>query len=517
MIQLTLNGQQVEFPDAGDTLLGALRDNFGLVGPKDGCSPQGQCGCCTVLVDGQPRVACVTPARRVKGRQVTTIEGINPEAKQRWAQSFCATGGSQCGFCTPGIVIRLDALRSKPTDPEDEAAVHQALLAHMCRCTGWQTITEAWQRFHSDSDFDDRDYVAASRRATLEGGANQSVSPEVALGLGGFAADTAPPDALIAVLDHEGIWHTGESLALARSSAGKTQGRRTTIEPTWPVELPEGDWVATLKTTWVEPAYLETDASWCEPGGEPAPVLANGGAFGAKHRSPVMAAAKQLAEKHGRTVLALASREDTVRLGPKRPPVGGGIAADGTGVLRVAYDGDLPAETLASVHRVAPGLVVETVQVAGPQTSVDIRCAVWAEAHVLAAAVSPDSVRAPSGATASAEFTADGIRVAVRCGEVLDEIVLRSYCIGAAHMALSWVQSESLAIDESGEIHDLTVRSFGVLRAQDTPHIEVTIEPTNGPAINGSDAVFAAVAAAVSAKQSQSGSHRWPTGAMITP
>src|SRR5690606_31920562 len=116
------------------SLLGVLRDHLGVRSPKDGCSPQGQCGCCTVLVDGQPRVACVTPARRVAGRSVTTVDGVTDA--DRWAAAFCATGASQCGFCTPGIVVRLASL-APGADPA------RALLAHLCRCTGWRPILEA--------------------------------------------------------------------------------------------------------------------------------------------------------------------------------------------------------------------------------------------------------------------------------------------------------------------------------------------------------------------------------------
>ena len=97
------------------------------------------------------------------------------------------------------------------------------------------------------------------------------------------------------------------------------------------------------------------------------------------------------------------------------------------------------------------------------------------------------------------------------CGEVLDEVVLRSYCVGAAHMALGWVTSEGLAVDEAGQVHDLTIRSFGVLRAVDTPPIDVVVDHVaTGPAVNGSDAVFAAVAAAV--WLAQGAPPAWPTG-----
>ncbi|MGH9274227.1 MAG: (2Fe-2S)-binding protein, partial [Acidimicrobiales bacterium] len=103
-LQLEVDGRQVEVSDDGQSLLDVLREGLGLHAPKDGCSPQGQCGCCTVLVDGQPRVACVTPARRVAGRSITTVDGLADGAGARWAEAFVATGASQCGFCTPGII-----------------------------------------------------------------------------------------------------------------------------------------------------------------------------------------------------------------------------------------------------------------------------------------------------------------------------------------------------------------------------------------------------------------------------
>ena len=107
------------------------------------------------------------------------------------------------------------------------------------------------------------------------------------------------------------------------------------------------------------------------------------------------------------------------------------------------------------------------------------------------------------------------VLVLINAGEVLDEVVLRSYCIGAAHMAIGWVRSEGVAVDETGEPQDLTIRSFGILRAQDTPPIQVSIEPSNGPPVRASDAVFAAVAAAVWLNEPRDGNNRppqdWPT------
>lgn len=510
-----VNGRVVEVADDGASLLEVLRDRLGIRSPKDGCSPQGQCGCCTVLVDGQPRVACVTPARRVMGRAVTTLEGLAEAERVAWSDAFVACGASQCGFCTPGIIMRLaaHAARGRCSDKQ----VDTALLAHLCRCTGWLTIKEAFNRvvgpeavLPGASSTAPRDLAAASRRAGLEGGASQDVGAHVAMGAGGFADDTAPLDALVAVPDARGRWAVAETLVEARALAARVPGRRTTIGLRHPLEIPPGPWDVELRTTWVEPAYLEPDASWCLPGGEPASPLANGGAFGGKRASVAPSVARRLADEHGRAVRVLLSREDVVQLAPKRPPVAGGIRRDGTGALRVVRTPGV----VEAVHSVAPGLVVEEVDVAGPPTSCALRGAGWAEAAVLVAAARDEAtatVTSPSGATAEAEVGTDGtVRVRVECGDPLDDVVLRSYCIGAAHMARGWVRSEGIAVDEEGVVHDLTVRSFGVLRSQEMPAVDVEIVDAGGPPVNGSDSVFAAVAAVV--WRAEGYAPDWPTG-----
>ena len=504
-LQLEVDGRQVEVPDDGWSLLQVLRDRLGIRSPKDGCSPQGQCGCCTVLVDGAPRVACVTPARRVAGRRVTTVDGLDPTDRLAWAKAFLDTGASQCGFCTPGIIVRLQALREKGTAPDDEASVSRALAAHLCRCTGWRTIHEAYAAFGTSQP---RDGEAASARATIEGGAPQRVATEIPIGRGGFADDTAPLDALVAVPDGVGGWAVGESLADAGAAAGMVQGRRTTIDLRHPLDIPPGEWDLTLRTTWVETAYLETDASWCKPGGQPATPLANGGAFGGKVASPAPAAARRLADETGRTVRVLLSREDTVRLGAKRPPVAAGVRADGTGVVRVVRTPGV----VDAIRSVAPGLDVEEIEVAGPPTSVAVRAAGWAEAAVLLAGLRGEpTVRVEhGGAVAEATVGPGLVSVRLRCGRPLDEVVLRSYCVGAAHMGLGWVTSEGIAVDDEGEPHDLTIRSFGIVRPADMPQVEVEIEASGEEPVRGSDAVFAAVAA--SAWIVQGCPQDWPTG-----
>jgi hypothetical protein len=378
-------------------------------------------------------------------------------------------------------------------------------------------------------------------RAELEGGAGQRIGADVALGRGGFADDTAPRDSLVAVPLPPGSpapsepaagidWVIAGSLFGARELAGKVQGRRTTVDAAPPLAvppLPEGG--VRLATSWVEPAYLEPDASWCRPGGEPASPLANGGAFGGKTGSPVPDAARELADRHGRAVRVVFSREDVVRLGPKRPPfAASAVLRDGTLRVEGVIAGEIREAGLAPPHYVGIETTISLTRtsLAGPPTSPDLRAAGFAEVSVLmegalTAAGFDRAAHLPTARAASVfldnvvtvpvEASMAGARVVIdratgalervdvriAAGDPLDEVVLRSYAIGAAHMALGWVLTEGLAVDpESGEVHDLTIRSFGVIRAKDTPPIEVTIVDDPGaPRARVSDAVFAAVAA----------------------
>ncbi len=523
MIEFQLDGAPVGAIDHGaTTLLDALREQLACRTPKDGCSPQGQCGCCTVWVDGHARVACVTPLRRVAGRRVTTVEGLAPEVADRFAAAFAAVGASQCGFCTPGIVLRLAALADRPV-PADEAQIRTALLAHLCRCTGWQSIVDAALTALGTGPVGDpvRDPAASAARAAIEGGTPQVSGPDVVLGGGGFADDTAPRDALVAVPDGEG--DVAPDLAAARHRSGKVQGRRSTVPLVYPVAVPDGDWALTLQTTWTEPAYLEPDASWSGPGGPAASPLANGGAFGGKRRSPVDGTARRLADRHGRPVRVVWSREDVVRWGPKRPPVAAGVGQDGTGVLRFArtVGGHDLGPAVAAARQSDAGLVVEEVEVPGPPTSPDGRGVGWVEAAVLGAGLTarrqgdvgpghPVEVTGPSGGRARVTVAADDrVTVEVWAGELLDPVTLRSYCLGAVHQALGWVWQEGIAVDGDGQVQDLTIRSFGILSARDMPPVEVELHPTAGPACNGSDAVFAATAAAAWIAEGLPA--RWPT------
>jgi hypothetical protein len=198
------------------------------------------------------------------------------------------------------------------------------------------------------------------------------------------------------------------------------------------------------------------------------------------------------------------------------------VRADGSGIIRVARTEGV-TELLG---RIAPEFTVEEVEVVGPPTSLDLRAAVTAEVAVVRAALAarcdhregdpfPCRARIESadGATASVELLDDGrVRVEVRCGAVLDATVLRSYVIGAVHMGLGLVTSESLSVADDGEITDLTIRSFGVLRPSEMPEVEVVLHPDDvGEPVNVSDAAFAAAAAAV--WSSRGWPESWPTGA----
>ncbi len=142
MAGFTVNGQTVEVGEHHEHLLAALRDELRITSPKDGCSPSGQCGCCTVLIDGKARISCQTSLETADGAEITTLEGVPEDERTRMADAFAAHGALQCGFCTPGIVMRTVALlgRDKQTT-RDDAARH--LGAHLCRCTGYVKILDA--------------------------------------------------------------------------------------------------------------------------------------------------------------------------------------------------------------------------------------------------------------------------------------------------------------------------------------------------------------------------------------
>ena len=142
-VDFAVNGVPVSVGSHHPHLLSALREELNITSPKDGCSPTGQCGCCTVMVNGKAVVSCQTPLEKVSGGTVVTLEGIDQNERDKYSQAFAACGGLQCGFCIPGIVVRAKAQVDKKGSSLKREDMARHLGAHLCRCTGYVKILDA--------------------------------------------------------------------------------------------------------------------------------------------------------------------------------------------------------------------------------------------------------------------------------------------------------------------------------------------------------------------------------------
>jgi carbon-monoxide dehydrogenase small subunit len=145
-VELTVNGEPRRADDvwAGESLLYLLRERLGLPGSKNACE-QGECGSCTVYLDGEIVCACLVAAGQAQGRTVVTVEGITaPDGSPLHPvqQAFLDAGAVQCGFCTPGLVVAVHDLLARVPDPDD-AEIREALAGNLCRCTGYERILDA--------------------------------------------------------------------------------------------------------------------------------------------------------------------------------------------------------------------------------------------------------------------------------------------------------------------------------------------------------------------------------------
>ncbi len=144
-IQFNLNGKSTEASyEPGMHLLEVLREECGIVSAKNGCAPEGACGCCLVLVDGTPALSCLRKPEQTNGRDVVTLEGIPEETRRMIGEAFVLEGGVQCGFCIPGIIVRASSLIEQGKT-EDRGAIAKALDGHLCRCTGYGRIIDSIQ------------------------------------------------------------------------------------------------------------------------------------------------------------------------------------------------------------------------------------------------------------------------------------------------------------------------------------------------------------------------------------
>jgi xanthine dehydrogenase molybdenum-binding subunit len=440
-VRFTLNRQACAIePAPGETLLDALRERCGITSLKDGCQPQGQCGCCLALIDGRPLVTCAVEAERAEGREVLTLEGLPAEERELAARALTAAGGVQCGFCIPGIALRAKHLLDRQPSPgRDEIA--KALDGHLCRCTGYAQIVEAVELMAKarrggplpepatdggvgkplarylglDQALGTRPYVADMKREGLLHGALvlsahpralvRRIDTERAAALSGVravvTAAAVPGERFYGLLydDWPGLVAEGEEVrcvgdvlaAVAAEDARTARAAAALVEveyePLLPVLDPEaalapgapqvnpahpnllsrsvvrrGDAAAALARsahvvsgTWrtqrVEHLFLEPEAALAEPlpdGGmglytqgqgvfddrrqvarflglpeervhvELAP---SGGAFGGKEDMSVQAQTALLALVTGRPVKLVLSREESVRMHPKRHPI----------------------------------------------------------------------------------------------------------------------------------------------------------------------------------------------------
>jgi xanthine dehydrogenase molybdenum-binding subunit len=149
MITFHLNGEQKQAdPKPGESLLEVLRETFRITSPKDACAPQGQCGCCLVLIDGKPKTSCSVPAGKVEGKSVLTLEGVSAPERKLYSDAFQVAAGLQCGFCTPGLTLRIKWLTDQDRVlTRDEIA--KGLDGHLCRCTGYVKIVDAVELIQS--------------------------------------------------------------------------------------------------------------------------------------------------------------------------------------------------------------------------------------------------------------------------------------------------------------------------------------------------------------------------------
>ncbi|MFZ8998419.1 MAG: molybdopterin cofactor-binding domain-containing protein [Ilumatobacteraceae bacterium] len=246
-ISFELNGTPVEVHRRHPHLLAALREELDVTSPKDGCSPSGQCGCCTVLIDGKAVVSCQQPLDKIAGASVVTLEGVDDAERQAFADAFAACGGLQCGFCIPGIVMRAKAQIDKKGAALTRDAMKPHLGAHLCRCTGYVKILDAIEAVARGTT------CAPSLSGEIGGGGAKYEAAPLTLGDRDYVDDIRVPGMLHAALrltDHARADITSIDTAPAEHAAGVVavftaadipgELRHGLIHKDWPVMIPIG-------------------------------------------------------------------------------------------------------------------------------------------------------------------------------------------------------------------------------------------------------------------------------------
>ncbi len=237
----TLRQAQVQ-PE--QTLLEVLRETFRVTSVKDACSPQGLCGCCLTLIDGQPKNACMVKADKVAGRSIVTLEGVSDNERKLYADAFQAAAGLQCGFCTPGIVLRTKWLTDQ-NRPLSRAEIARAIDGHLCRCTGYTKIIDAIEMIHGAKRIG-----GALPAPVLDGRVGRSLQryqgAELALGSRPFVADINVPGLL-----HGAVVLSRHARALVkRIDVSKALALPGVVAVATAKDVPGNRWVGLIYKDW---------------------------------------------------------------------------------------------------------------------------------------------------------------------------------------------------------------------------------------------------------------------------
>ena len=246
-VSLTVNGREVAVDASHPHLLSALRDELDVTSPKDGCSPSGQCGCCTVLIDGKPVVSCQQSLTKVAGKSVVTLEGLPTEERDRYAHAFAACGGLQCGFCIPGILMRAKGQIDKKGAALTREDMSRHLGANLCRCTGYVKVLDAIETIAQGTS------VSLTTPGGIGSRGTKYEAESLALGDRGYVDDIRVPGMLHAAL-HLTAHARADVLGIDTSRAAAEPGvvavytaadvpgelKVGLIHKDWPVMIPIG-------------------------------------------------------------------------------------------------------------------------------------------------------------------------------------------------------------------------------------------------------------------------------------
>ncbi len=244
-IQFTLNGKPRRFETEPDRLLiETLRETFSIKSVKSGCSPQRECGACLILFDGQPKLACAVRSEQVQGRSIVTLEGVSDNERRLYADAFQAAAGLQCGFCTPGLVLRIKWLTDQG-ERLTRAEIARLIDGHLCRCTGYVKIIDAIELIQEAK------LGGGALPAIVEGGGvgkslRRYQGAELALGDRPFVVDIDAPGLLHGVL----VLSPHARAKVQRIDVSKARAAPGVVAVATAADVPGDRWVGQILPDW---------------------------------------------------------------------------------------------------------------------------------------------------------------------------------------------------------------------------------------------------------------------------